>query len=161
VHRAGKHDGLKIVESALKREQGKLEKQAGRASSKKHAAKRSSDDDTLLDESMHNIEARIPWKKQYSKKYASRTIRFSSHGKVVAEESDSDNDRKMPAKMSKKKATKKSNKRPVSADPMNTSLNESDKKKTNSATKEEKAFLKSIEKQEKSPFKDTTDNESE
>jgi hypothetical protein len=44
---------------------------------------------------------------------------------------------------------------------MDTSLDESDKKKKNSANKEEKAFLKSIEKQEKSPFEDTTDNESE
>jgi hypothetical protein len=114
ARRAGKHDGLKIVESALKREQGKLEKQAGRASSKKHAkkaaAKKSSDDDSSLDESMHNMKARTPWKKQYSKKYASRTIWFNSNGKVVAEESKSDNDRKMPAKLSKKKANKKSNK---------------------------------------------------
>jgi hypothetical protein len=59
---------------------------------------------------MHNMEARIPWMKQYSKKYASRTIQFNSNGKVVAEESKSDNNRKMPAKLSKKKATKKSNK---------------------------------------------------
>jgi hypothetical protein len=44
---------------------------------------------------------------------------------------------------------------------MDTSLDDSDKKKKSSATKEEKAFLKSIEKQEKSPFKDTIDNESE
>jgi hypothetical protein len=101
---------LKIGESDLKREQGKLEKQAGQASSKKHAkkaaAKKSSDNGTLSDESMHNMEAMIPWKKQYSKKYASRTIRFSSHGKVMAKESDSDNNWKMPAKMSKKKAQK-------------------------------------------------------
>jgi hypothetical protein len=158
--RAGKQVGLKIVESPLKCEQGKLEKQAGRASSKKHAkkaaAKKSSNNDSSSDESMHNMEARIPWKKQNSKKYASRTIRFNSNGKVVAEESESDNNRKMPAKMSKKKATKKSNKKPVSADPMDTSSDKSDKKKKNSANKEEKAFLKSIEKQEKSPFKDTT-----
>jgi hypothetical protein len=114
------------VESALKREQGKLDKQAGRASSKKHAkkaaAKKSSNNDSLSDESMHNMEARIPWKKQYSKKYAStRTIWFNSNSKIMAEESESDNDRKMPSKMSKKKATKKSNKKPVSADPMDTS----------------------------------------
>jgi hypothetical protein len=110
ARRARNHDGLKSVESALKREQGKLEKQAGRASSKKHtkkaAAQKSSDDDSLLDESMHNMEARIPWTKQYSKKYAFKTIRFNSNGKVVAEESDSDNDRKMTAKLSKKKAKK-------------------------------------------------------
>jgi hypothetical protein len=108
--RAGKHNGLKIVESALKREQGKLEKQAGRASNKKHAkkaaAKKSSNDDSSSDESMHNMEARIPWKKQYSKKYASRTLRFNSNGKVLAEESEPDNNRKMPAKLSEKKAKK-------------------------------------------------------
>jgi hypothetical protein len=101
---AGKHNGLKIVESAFKREQGKLEKQAGQASgAKKSAAKMSTDNDTLLDESMHNMESRIPWKKQYSKKYASRTIWFNAKGKVAAEESNSNNNRKMPAKMSKKK----------------------------------------------------------
>jgi hypothetical protein len=166
AHRTGKHNGLKIMESSLKREQGgKLEKQAGQASSKKHAkkvaAKRSSNSDTLSDESMHNMESRIPWKEQYSKKYASRTIQFNAKGKVVAEESDSDNNRKMPAKMSKKKDAKKSTKKPLSAGPMDTSTDESDKKKKNSANKEEKAFLKSIEKQEKSPFEDTTDNESE
>jgi hypothetical protein len=44
---------------------------------------------------------------------------------------------------------------------MDTSSDESDKKKKDSANKEEKAFLKSIEKQEKSPFEDSTDNESE
>jgi hypothetical protein len=43
---------------------------------------------------------------------------------------------------------------------MDTSSDESDKKKKNSAIQEEKAFLKSIEKQEKSPFEDTTDDES-
>jgi hypothetical protein len=38
---------------------------------------------------------------------------------------------------------------------MDTSLDESDKKKKKNANKEEKAFLKLIEKQEKSPFEDT------
>jgi hypothetical protein len=132
ARRSGKHDGLKILESALKREQGKLEKQAGQASSKKHAkkaaAKMSSNDDTSLDESMHNKESRILLKKQYRKKYASRTIRLNGHGKVLAEESDSDDKKEMPAKMSKKKATNKSNKKPFSADPMDTSLDEPDKK---------------------------------
>jgi hypothetical protein len=107
ARRAGKHDGLKIVESALKREQGKLEKQAGQASSKKHAkkaaARKSSDNDSWSDESMHNMEARIPWKKQYSKKYASKTIPFDSNGKVVAEESNSDNNRKIEQEKSYKK----------------------------------------------------------
>jgi hypothetical protein len=98
------------------------------------------------------MESRIPWKKQYSMKYASRTIRFNAKGKVVAEESDLDDNRKMPAKMSKKKATKKSYKKPVSADPMDTSSEESEKKKKNSANKEEKAFLKSINKTGDVPF---------
>jgi hypothetical protein len=153
-----------VLGSRLNMSRASLRNKPDKASSKKHAkkaaAKKSSNDDTSLDESMHNMEARIPWKKQYSKKYASRTIWFNSNGKVVAEESDLDN-RKMPAKLSKKKATKKINKKPVSADPLDTSSDESDKKKKNCATKEEKAFLKSIEKQEKSPFEDTTDDESE
>jgi hypothetical protein len=73
----------------------------------------------------------------------------------MAKESDLDNNRKVPAKMSKKKIPKKSNKEYVSTDPMDTSLDESDKKKKKNANKEEKAFLKLIEKQEKSPFEDT------
>jgi hypothetical protein len=130
----------KVVESALQREQGKLEKQAGQASSKKHAkkaaAKKSSSNETLLDESTNNMESRILLKKQYRK----------MTGKCMNEQ---------------EKSYQKSNKKAVSADPMDTSLDESDKKKKNSANKEEKAFLKSIEEQEKSPSKDTTDNESE
>jgi hypothetical protein len=160
---AGKNDGLKIVESALKREQGKLEKSAGRASNKKNtkkaAAKKSNDDDTSSDESMNNMESRIPLKKQYQKKYASRTIRMDSHGKVIGQESDSDDDKKMPAKSGNKKLAKKTNKKPVTADPMETSSDESDNKKS-SSTKEERAFLKSIDKKEKTPF-DSTDEESE
>jgi hypothetical protein len=105
---------LKIVEPALKHEhraslRNKPDKPAAK-SMQKRPAKRSSNNDTLSDESMHNMESRIPWKKQYSKKYASRTIRFNAHGKVGAEESNSDNNRKMPSKLSKKKATKKSSK---------------------------------------------------
>jgi hypothetical protein len=80
-----RHNALKILESALKHEQGKLKKQAGQASnkkqSKKAAAKKSSNDDTSSDESMNTMESRIPLKKQYKKKYASRTIRYHSHGK--------------------------------------------------------------------------------
>jgi hypothetical protein len=62
ARRAGKHDGLDIMSSAVKREQGKHSKK----SSKKPAAaakKPSSDDsDTSSDESMHNMEAPIPRK---------------------------------------------------------------------------------------------------
>jgi hypothetical protein len=47
AHYAGKHDELKIVESALKREQGKLERQAGQASSKKHTKKAAAKRSTL------------------------------------------------------------------------------------------------------------------
>jgi hypothetical protein len=49
---AGKHDGLKIVESALKHKQGKLQKHTGRTSSKKNtkaSAKKSCNDNTSLD----------------------------------------------------------------------------------------------------------------
>jgi murein L,D-transpeptidase YafK len=139
----------------------KPDKPAAKSTQKRLQPKGPPFDITSSDESMHNMEARIPWKKQHSKKYASRTIRFNAHGKVVAEESNLDDNRKTPAKMSKRKATRKSNKKPVSADSMDTSSDESDKKKKNSDNKEEKAFLKSIEKPEKSPFEDTTDDESE
>jgi hypothetical protein len=158
-----KHDKLKIVESALKRKQGKLQKHAGRTSSKKNAkasAKKSSDDDTSSDESMNNMESRIPLKKQYQKQYAARTIWMNSNGEVVKiEDSDLEDDRKMPAKLSKKKANKKSNKKTVVSNPMYTSTDESDDDVDLKTSKEEKAFLKSIDKAEKKAF--DSDDESD
>jgi hypothetical protein len=136
ARRAGKNDGLKIVESALKREQGKLQKQAGRTSSKKNAktaAKKSSDDDTSSDESMNNMESRIPRKKIKSVK----NVRLNSKGKVVdIEDSDSEDDRKMPAQIKRKK--------PKTVVEYMDYDSESSKTEEGKLPKEEKAFLKSI-----------------
>ena len=99
TRRAEKHGGLKHVASALKREQGKTAGRASKKHAKKPVAKKPApDDDTSSDESMHNMEMRIPRKKRPSPK----NVRFNSHGKVVAIE-DSDDDRKMPAKSNKKR----------------------------------------------------------
>jgi hypothetical protein len=136
VRRAGKHDGLKIVESALKRKQGKIQKQAGQTSRKnnaKAAAKKSSDDDTSLDESMKNMESRIPCKKIKSVK----NVCLNSKGKVVdIEDSNSEDDRKMPAKISRKK--------PKKVVESLESDSESSKDEEGKLPKEKKAFLKSI-----------------
>jgi hypothetical protein len=134
ARRAGKNDGLKIVESALKREKGKKaslssKKQAKRAVARKHT---SDVDDTSDDESMHNMEQRIPRKKTYKVK----TVRINSKAEVVDTE-DSDDDRKMPAKANRKKPPK------VVID------SSSDEDEDNKPTKEELAFLKSIAKKER------------
>jgi hypothetical protein len=78
---------------------------------------------------------RIPCKKRY----AQCTIQFDSKGhQVDIEDSDSDDDCKMPAKISCKKTKKV-------ADPMDTeSSEETDEDEDFKASKEEKAFLKSI-----------------
>jgi hypothetical protein len=82
---------------------------------------------------------RIPCKKRY----AQRTIRIDSKGKQVhIEDSDSDDDRKMPAKISRKKPSKKV------AEPMDIeSSEETDEDEDCKASKEEKAFFKSIDKE--------------
>jgi hypothetical protein len=84
---------------------------------------------------------------------------MNSNGNVVAIEgdSDSDDDRKIPATLSKKKANKKSNKPSAVADPMDTSSEDEDVDLNTS--KEEKAFLKSIDKKEKQLF--DSDSESD
>jgi hypothetical protein len=84
---------------------------------------------------------RIPCKKRY----AQRTIRFDARGNQVdIKDSDSDDDHKMPAKNSCKKPKKVAN-------PMNTeSSEETDDNEDFKARKEEKAFLKSIDKKENS-----------
>jgi hypothetical protein len=136
ARRAGRHDGLKIVESALKREQAK---KAGRTSKKQDkkvkVAKKPVEEDTSSDESMHCIENRIPRKK--GKTY--KNVRFNSVGKVVAIEGDSDDDKKIPAKILKKKSSKK-------IIEVESSSDEEDPYKP---TKEEKAFLRAIDKKEK------------
>jgi hypothetical protein len=104
------------------------------------AKKAESSNSDSSDESINVMEPgqRIPCKKRY----AQRTIRFDARGNQVdIEDSDSDDDHKMPAKISCKKTKKV-------ADPMDTeSVDEDEDFK---ASKEEKAFLKSIDKKENS-----------
>jgi hypothetical protein len=106
------------------------------------AKKAESSDSDSSDESINIMEPgqRIPCKKRY----AQRTIQFDARGneEVDIEDSDSDDDRKMPAKISCKKPKKV-------ADLMDTeSSEETDEDKDYKASKEEKAFLKSIDKKE-------------
>ena len=146
ARRAGKNDGLKIVEKAIKREQGKLAKQSSKKYAKAAAAK-NADTDSDSDESMHHLESRIPRKKCY----ASRTVRINSRAEVVdIEDSDSEDDRKMPAKITKKRAHK--------AESMDTDSSDDEEGLDNKATAEEKAFLKAIDKKEK---KNKSDQESD
>jgi hypothetical protein len=108
-----------------------------------HAKKAESSDSDSSDESINVMEPgqRIPCKKRY----AQRTIRFDARGNQVnIKDSDSDDDRKMPAKISHRKPIKV-------ADPMDTeSSEETDEDEDFRASKEEKAFLKSIDNKENS-----------
>jgi hypothetical protein len=69
ARRAGKNDGLKIVATALKREQNKLTKQAKPAPKRPAASatirktKSDSSSESDLVETMHSLEAPIPCKK--------------------------------------------------------------------------------------------------
>jgi hypothetical protein len=107
------------------------------------AKKAESSDSDSSDESINVMELgqRIPHKKQY----AQRTIRFDARGNQVdIEDSDSDDDCKMPPKISHKRPKKV-------ADPMDTeSSEETDEDEDFKASKEEKAFLKSIDRKENS-----------
>ena len=133
-----KNDSLKIVESALKREQDKEASRARKKHAKKAVAKKPDDDDSS-DESVHYMEKRIPRKKTR----ANRTIRMNSRGQVVDMDiSDSEEDRKMPAKSNKKKAPK------LVIEQLD-SESSSDEEMDNKPTKEERAFLKSIDKKER------------
>jgi hypothetical protein len=147
ARRAGRHDGLKFVESALKREKGKLAKRDSKKHAKKSVAKKPEpeDMDTSSDESMHHMEERIPRKKLYRNK----TVRFNNKGEVVAVDSsasESEDDRKMPAKIAKKKARK------VVVDPFESSdmsdEEEASTNKPNKPSKEERAFLKAVSKKD-------------
>jgi hypothetical protein len=84
---------------------------------------------------------RIPCKKRY----AQRTIRFDNKGNQAnIKDSESDDDCKMPARISRKKPKKV-------AEPMDTeSYEETDEDEDYKASKEDKAFLKSIDKKENS-----------
>jgi hypothetical protein len=105
------------------------------------AKKVESSDSDSSDESINVMEPgqRIPCKKRY----AQRTIRIDSKGKQAdIEDSDSDDDCKMPAKISRKIPQKV-------ADRMDTeSSEETDEDEDYKASKEEKALLKSIDKKE-------------
>jgi hypothetical protein len=160
ARRAGKCNSLKIVESAIKREKGKQAKQNSKTYAKAAVAKKNEENDSdSSTESMHNLEDRIPLKKKYATKYTTpRNVRYNSKGEVVAIEgdsepdSDSEDDRKMPAKVSKKRAHK--------MEPLDTSSSdESDG--DNKATAEEKAFLKAIGKKEKKNSAKDYKNESD
>jgi hypothetical protein len=131
ARRAGKHGGIKLVEKAIKREQGKQAKLVKKHEKVARAKKVADTDSESSDESMHNMESRIPRKKRI------KNVRLNSKGKVVdIEDSDSEDDRKMPAKISRKKPKKV-------ADPID-SDSESSKNEEVKVHKEEKAFLKSI-----------------
>jgi hypothetical protein len=107
------------------------------------AKKSQSRDSDSSDESINVMEPgqRIPCKKRY----AQRTIRFDARGNQAGfEDSDSDDDRKMPVKIIHKKPKKV-------ADPMDEeSSEETDEDEDFKASEEEKAFLKSIDKRENS-----------
>jgi membrane carboxypeptidase/penicillin-binding protein len=139
ARRAVKNDGLKIFESAVKREQAKLAKKAGRTnkkSTKKSRGKKDeSDSDTSSDESMHNMEARIPRKKSYRKKV--KNVRYNSKAQIVAVEPSSDED--------------------SSSDEME--MESSDDETTNQASAEERAFLKAIQKEEQKATKGSDNSE--
>jgi hypothetical protein len=121
------------VEKAIKREQVKQAKHAKKHEKVARAKKVADTDSDSSDESMHNMESRIPRKKKVSIK----NVRFDSKGKVVdIEDSDSEDDRKMPAKISCKKPKKV-------ADPIDSDSDSSDDEELK-VHKEEKAFLKSI-----------------
>jgi hypothetical protein len=103
---------IKIVEKAIKREQGKHGKKEIKRAKVACAKKSQSSDSDSSDESINVMEPgqMIPCKKRY----AQRTIRFDARGNLVdIEDSDSDDDCKMPAKISLKKPKKV-------ADPMDT-----------------------------------------
>jgi hypothetical protein len=137
----GKNGDIKIVEKAIKREQGKHRKKKHEKVA--HAKKAESSNSDSSNESIHVMEPgqRIPCKKRY----VQRTIQFDAKGNQAGiEDSDSDDDCKMPAKISRKKSKKV-------ADPMDTeSSEETDEDEDFKASKEEKAFLKSIDKKENS-----------
>jgi hypothetical protein len=143
ARRAGKNSNIKIVEKAIKREQGKHGKKEKKHAKVARAKKSQSSESDSSDESIHVMEPgqRIPRKKRYAR----RTIRFDARGNQVGfEDSDSDDDRKMPVKIIRKKPKKV-------ADPMDKeSSEETDEDEDFKASEEEQAFLKSIDKRENS-----------
>jgi hypothetical protein len=120
--RAGKKGGMKLVEKAIKGKQGKLAKKHEKVARAKKVA---DTDSESSDESMHNMESRIPCKKTKSVK----NVCLNSKGKVVdIEDSDLEDDCKKPKKVAE----------------LIESDSESSKDEEGKLPKEEKAFLKSI-----------------
>jgi hypothetical protein len=100
AHRAGKNGNIKIVEKAIKREKGKHRKKEKKHAKVACAKKAESSDSDSSNESIHVMEPgqRIPCKKSF----AQRTFRFDYQGNQVnIKDSESDDDRKMPAKISR------------------------------------------------------------
>jgi hypothetical protein len=94
--RASKNGDIKLIKKAIKRKQGKHGKKEKKHAKVACAKKAESSNSDSSDESIHVMEPsqRIPCKKRF----AQRTIQFDSKGKKVdIEDSDSDDDRKMPA----------------------------------------------------------------
>jgi hypothetical protein len=143
ARRAGKNGNIKIVEKAIKRKQGKHRKKEKKFAKVAHSKKAESSNSDSSDQSIHVMEPgqRIPCKKRF----VQQTIQFDYKGNQVnIEDSESDNDCKMPAKISRKKPKKV-------AEPMDTeSSEETDEDEDYKASKEEEAFLKSIDKKENS-----------
>jgi predicted RNA binding protein YcfA (HicA-like mRNA interferase family) len=113
--KAGKNGNIKLVKKAIKRVQGKHKKKRNNVKVARAQKAESSDSDSS-DESIHVMEPgqRIPRKKRF----AQRTIQFDYKGNQVDfEDSESDDDRKMPAKISRKKPKKV-------AEPMDTDSSE-------------------------------------
>jgi hypothetical protein len=133
ARRAGKHGDIKLVEKAIKREQGKQAKHVKKHEKVARVKKVAESDSESSDESMHNLESRIPRKKTKSIK----NVCLNSKRKVVdIEDSDLEDDRKMPAKISHKKPKKV-------AEPMDTDSDSSEDEDLK-VHKEEKSFLQSI-----------------
>jgi hypothetical protein len=87
------------VENAIKRKQGKQAKHEKKHKKVAGAKKVVASDSNLLDESMHNLESRIPCEKKVSIK----NVCLNSKGKVVdIKNSNLEDDCKMPKKISHK-----------------------------------------------------------
>jgi hypothetical protein len=126
ARRAGKNDGLKIFESAAKREHAKIAKRASRADKKdkkKARAKKDDDSDSSSSgHSMNNMEARIPRKKAYKKREKATRFSYIDNKKVIVAIEDSC-DEESDADMESES---------------------SDEENSNDTSAEEKAFLKAI-----------------
>jgi hypothetical protein len=112
ARKASRNGDIKIVKKAMKRKQGKHRKKEKKHAKVACAKKVESSNSDSSNESINVMEPgqRIPCKKRF----AQCTIRFDSKGNQVnIEDSDSDDDCKIPAKISRKKPKKV-------ADPMDT-----------------------------------------